>query len=307
VISDILKPFHPLFFLLLFANATLVLPIVTNGIRVLKLWYSPMATTGQASFFYPFLEFVAVCVVLNVAAIILLRRADWERFISLGSKLGWRSIIRGVLEDRLGRAIFLAYAPLYFVSFLVASGLLLVPNVNVSSYFVPLTQIVFQANGVPMIGPLALNVDFLVIGIVNTVVLSLALIFGYYVNCLTYVSQRAIDIGVRGATRLAATQSVGGFLATSAPALATTSAICCLTPTGMNSLLYLVSTSSSILSKKIVWGYGTIAGVFWLTGSLQGIELFSTMAIGIALLGLSYYQVRRIQRSVTQRRVLTLH
>jgi hypothetical protein len=302
-----MRPPHPLFFLLLFANVTLVLPIVTNGLRVIYLWYSPMANTGQASFFYPFAEFVSACVAINAVVIILMRRADWERFIALGSQLGWRSIIRGVLKDRLGKAIFLAYAPLYFVSFLVASGQLLVPNVNVSSYFMSVTQIVFRGDGIPMIGPLALNADFLVFGIVNTIVLSLALIFGYYINCLTYVSQRAIDMGVSGSARLVATQSVGGFLATSAPALATTSAICCLTPTGMNSLLYLVSTSSSILSKKIVWGYGTMAGAFWLTGLLQGIELFSTMAIGIALLGLSYYQVRRIQRNATQRRVLTLH
>ncbi|MGA2873958.1 MAG: hypothetical protein ABSE82_00350 [Nitrososphaerales archaeon] len=302
-----MKPLHPLFFLLLFANVTLVLPIVTNGLRVLYLWYSPMANSGQASFFYPFVDFVAVCAAINIVAVFLLKRANWERFIALGGQQGWRSIVRGVLNDRLGRAIFLAYAPLYFVSFLVTSGLLLVPNLNVSSSFVPLTQIVFQGNGVPMLGPLALNVDFLALGIANTALLSLALIFGYYINCLTYVSQRAIDMGVSGSVKLAATQSVGGFLATTAPTLATTTAICCLTPTGMNSLLYLISTSSSILSKKIVWSYGTIAGAFWITGLLQGIELFSTMAIGIALLGLSYYQVRRIQRSVTQRRVLTLH
>jgi len=101
-----LKPLHPLFFLLLFANVTLVLPIVTNGLRVFYLWYSPMADTGQASFFYPFVEFIAACVVINALAIILLRRVDWERFIALGSQLGWRSIIRGVLKDRLGGLFF---------------------------------------------------------------------------------------------------------------------------------------------------------------------------------------------------------
>lgn len=266
-----------------------------------------MADTGQASFFYPFVEFVIACAVVNVVSYLLLRRVNWERFIALGGKNGWKSIIRGVLHDRLGRAILLAYAPLYFLSFLITSGLLLVPNINVSSYFVPLTQITFQGDGVPMIGPLALNVDFLALGVVNTLVLSIALAFGYYINCLTFVSQRAIDMGVPGAMKLAATQNVGGFLATSAPAIATTSAICCLTPTGMNSLLYLISTSSSILSKKLIWSYGTIAGAFWLTGLLQGVELLSTMAIGIALLGISYYQVRRIQRNVSQRRYLSLH
>lgn len=266
-----------------------------------------MATTGQVSFLYPFVEFVGACVAVNALVVGLLRRANWERFIALGGKLGWRAIIRAVLNDGLGRIIFLAYAPLYFVSFLITSGLLLIPNLNISSAFVTTTQIILRGQGVPLLGSLALNADFLVLGMVNTVVLSIALIFGYYINCLTYVSQRAIDMGVTGATKLAATQSAGGFLASTVPALATTTSICCLTPTGMNSLLYLISTSSSILSKKIVWSYGTIAGVFWLTGLLQGVELLSTMAIGIALLGLSYFQVRKIQLNAAQRRVLTLH
>ncbi len=103
-----------------------------------------------------------------------------------------------------------------------------------------------------------------------------------------------------------ATQTAGGFLATSVPALATSAAICCLTPTGVNSLLYLVSASTSVLSKKIVFGYGTITGVFWATGVLQGIELFSTTVLGVALLGLSFYQVRQIARTVSQRRVISL-
>ncbi len=266
-----------------------------------------MANTGQVSFLYPFIEWVAAFAVINVIAVFFLRRVNWERFIAIGGQNGWRSIIKGVWNDKLGRGILLAYAPLYFFSFLVTSGLLLVPNLNISSYFVPLTQIVFQGNHVPMFGPLVLNAEFLLLGVVNTVVLSLALVFGYYINCLTFVSQKAIDMGVPGAMKLAATQNIGGFLATSAPALATTTAICCLTPTGMNSLLYLISTSNSFLSKKLVWSYGSIAGAFWLTGLLQGVELLSTMAIGVALLGISYYQVRKIQRNVSQRRILTLH
>lgn len=302
-----MKAIHPLFFLLLFANVTLVLPIVTNGLRVLYLWYSPMADTGQLSFLYPFLGYILAFAGIDVVALVFLRRVNWERFIALGGRLGWKSIVRGVWNDAVGRAVVLAYAPLYFVSFLIASGLLVVPNLNVSSYLIPSTQIMFRADGVPMIGYLALNIDFLVLGVLNTLVLTLALLFGYYINCLTYVSQKAAGMGVPGAMKLSITQSAGGFLATSIPALATTSAICCLTPTGINSLLYLISASSSILSKKLVWGYGTIAGAFWVTGLLQGVELLSTMAIGVALLGLSFYQVRRIQRNVAQRRVLSLH
>lgn len=303
-----MKALHPVYFLLLFAGATLVLPIVTNGLRLLSLWYTPMADTGQMSFLLPFLEYVFVLTAaLVVAGLGLKRLVNWERFIPLASQTGWKSVIQGVWNDKLGRAILLAFAPLYFISFLIASNLLLVPNLNISSYFIPETVAMFQGNDIPMVGPLALNVDFIILGIGNAIILSFALIFGYYMNCLTYVSQRSLDLGVKGATKVCAAQTVGGFLAASTPALATTSAICCLTPTGMNSLLYLISTSSSILSKKIIWGYGSIAGVFWITGLFQGIELLSTMAIGVALLGLSFYQIRRIQNNVSRRRVLALH
>ena len=115
-----------------------------------------------------------------------------------------------------------------------------------------------------------------------------------------------MNMGVPGSMRLMAAQTTGGFLATSVPALATSAAICCLTPTGVNSLLYLVSASTSVLSKKVILGYGTVAGIFWVTGVLQGVELFSTTVLGVALLGLSFYQVRRMARMVAQRRVLSL-
>jgi hypothetical protein len=168
------------------------------------------------------------------------------------------------------------------------------------------TRISYQAVGVPMVGPLALNLELLAVGVVDLVLLSIALVLGYYVSTLVYVSQSGMNLGVPGSMRLMATQTAGGFLATSVPALATSAAICCLTPTGVNSLLYLVSASSSVLSKKVIFGYGTVAGVFWVTGVLQGVELFSTAVLGIALLGLSYYQVRRMARMVAQRRVVSL-
>ena len=301
-----MKAVHPVIFLLLFFNVTALAPVITTGLRVTDLWYTPMATTGQASFFYPFVEFVAACVALNAIAVFALRRVDWSRFIALDGELGIRSIVRGVLTDKLGRAILLVFAPIYFLSFLVSSGLLLVPDVNISSYFVPVTRISYQAVGVPMIGPLALNLDILAVGVLDLVLLSLALVLGYYVANLVYVSQASRDMGVPGSMRMMATQTAGGFLATSAPALATSAAICCLTPTGVNSLLYLVSASTSVLSKKVIFGYGTITGVFWATGLLQGIELFSTTVLGVALVGLSFYQVRRIARTVAQRRVISL-
>jgi hypothetical protein len=301
-----LKALNPLLFLLLFFDATCLAPVVVTGLRVVDIWYAPLANTGQVSFLYPFLEFVAVCVAVNVLALVVLRRLDWGRFIPLGGDIGIRSIVRGVLGDRMGRGILLVYVPVFFLSFLVSSGQLLVPNVNVSSYFIPLTQIVFKADGVPLIGALALNLDLLLVGFVDLLLLSLSLLLGYYFVTLLYASQSGANLGVPGSTRLIATQTAGGLLATSVPALATSAAICCLTPTGVNSLLYLVSASSSVLSKKVLFGYGTISGVFWLGGLLQGVELFSTVIVGVALLGLSVYQVRKLSRTMAQRRVLKL-
>jgi hypothetical protein len=301
-----MKALPPLFFLLLFFDATSLAPVVATGLRVVDIWYTPMATTGQVSFLYPFLEFLAVCVASNVLAVVALRRLDWGRFIPLDGDVGLRSIVRGVLADKMGRAILLVFVPVFLLSYLVSSGLLLVPDVNISSYFVPVTRISYQAVGVPMIGPLALNLELLAVGLADLILLSIALVLGYYVSTLVYVSQSGMNLGVPGSMRLMATQTAGGFLATSVPALATSAAICCLTPTGVNSLLYLVSASSSVLSKKVIFGYGTVAGVFWVTGVLQGVELFSTAVLGIALLGLSYYQVRRMARMVAQRRVISL-
>jgi hypothetical protein len=301
-----LKPLHPLLFLLLFFDATVLAPVVATGLRVTDLWYTPMATSGQASFFYPFVEFVAACVAVNVLGFLTLRRLDWGRFMPLDGEIGIRSIVRGVIADGMGRTILLVFAPVYLLSYLVSSGLLLVPDVNASSYFVPVTRISYQAAGVPLIGPLALNLDLLTVGLVDLVVLSLALVLGYYAASLVYVSGTTKGPGAPGSMQMVATQTAGGFLASSVPALATSAAICCLTPTGVNSVLYLVSASTSVLSKKVIFGYGTVAGVFWVTGLLQGVELFSTTVLGIALLGLSFYQVRRIARTVSQRRVLSL-
>lgn len=301
-----LRAVNPLLFLLLFFNVTSLAPVIATGLRIADLWYTPMATTGQASFVTPFLWFVAACAALDVAAFVLLRRLDWGRYIALDGEIGIRSIVRAILGDRMGRAILLLFVPVYSLSYLVSTGLLLVPNVNISSYFIPVTEISYQAVGVPMLGPLAFNLDLFAIGLVDMVLLSLALVLGYYVVTLLYVSQRGTGLGAPGSAQLMATQTAGAFLATSVPALATSAAICCLTPTGVNSLLYLASASTSVLSKKVIFGYGTVAGVFWVTGVLQGLELFSTAVLGMVLLGLSYYQVRKITRTVAQRRVLTL-
>ena len=136
----------------------------TSGIRLWQI-------QGRATFFYPFVEFVAACIAINAVVVFFLRRVNWERFIAIGGPARMEIYhSRRAEMTHWEETIFLGYAPLYFVSFLITSGLLLVPNLNVSSYFVPITQIVFQGNGVTMIGPLALNVDFLALGLVNTVV-----------------------------------------------------------------------------------------------------------------------------------------
>ncbi len=301
-----MKALNPLLFLLLFFDATCLAPVVMTGLRVVDIWYAPMANTGQISFLYPFLEFVGVCVAINIVALLVLRRLDWSRFIPLDGDIGIRSVIRAMLADRMGRVILSAFVPLYFLSFLVSSGQLLVPNVNISSYFIPLTQIVFKTVGVPLVGRVALNLDLMAVGIADLFFLSLSLLLGYYVVTLVYTSQSGASLGVPASTRLIATQTAGGLLATSVPALATSASLCCLTPTGVNSLLYLVSASSSVLSKKVLFSYGTISGLFWLGGLLQGVELFSTVVLGVALLGLSVYQVRKLSRTVAQRRVLSL-
>jgi hypothetical protein len=302
-----MKTLHPLVFLLLFFDVTALMPVVMTGARIAGLWYTPMATTGQSSFVQPFAEFVGVCIAMNaIFALVLLRKVNWARFIALDGEIGIRSILRAMLGDSFGEAILLLFVPLYLLSYLVSSGLLLVPDINISPYFVPVTRLSYQAVGVPLIGPLAINLDLLVIGLADLFMLSLALILGYYVTSLLYVSKTSSGLGVRGSMRMVATQTAGGLLATSVPALATSAAICCLTPTGVNSLLYLVSASTSILSKKVIFGYGTVAGAFWVTGLMQGLELFSTTILGVALLGLSFYQVRQIARTVAQRRVLSL-
>jgi hypothetical protein len=301
-----LKSLNPLLFLLLFFDATCLAPVVMTGLRVLDIWYAPMANTGQVSFLYPFLGFVAVAVAVNVVTLLVLRRLDWSRFIPLDGAVGIRSVVRAVLRDRVGRAILSVFVPVFFLSFLVSSGQLLVPNLNISSYFVPLTQIVFKIVGVPLIGGLELNLDLMAVGLADLFFLSLSLVLGYYFVTLLYTSQSGAGLGMRASTRVIATQTAGGLLATSVPALATSASLCCLTPTGVNSLLYLVSASSSVLSKKVLFSYGTISGVFLLGGLVQGVELFSTVILGAALLGLSVYQVRKLSRIVAQRRVLTL-
>jgi len=56
--------------------------------------------------------------------------------------------------------------------------------------------------------------------------------------------------GVKGSLATMSVQGIGGFLAASTPAIGTTAVICCLTPTGVNSLLYLLSASVPFIGRN---------------------------------------------------------
>ena len=105
-------------------------------------------------------------------------------------------MVRGVLADRMGRAILLIFAPVYLLSYLVSSGLLLVSDVNISSYFIPVTEISYGCRRPddrpvgPQPGPPGGRM-------VDLLLLSLALVLGYYVVTLLYVSQSGTNLVFR--------------------------------------------------------------------------------------------------------------
>jgi len=284
---------NPFFFVYLFANLTILLPVAITGIRVYTLWYSPLADTGRVTFLHPFLEIMSVVTVASLLTGGYLYFRESPAFYPL-DRMSPLSIIKSLIHTRAGRFILLAYSPLYFASFLVVSGMLLVPGLNVAGALLPLTNITYQGVGVPIFGRLVPNVDMLIVGVVNTTVLSASVLLGYYITSLIHTSQLMARRGVKGSLATMSVQGIGGFLAASTPAIGTTAVICCLTPTGVNSLLYLLSASVPFIGKKLIWSYGTIAGLFWLTGALQGAELLSTTILGFAMLGLSVYQIRKL-------------
>ncbi|MEM3857652.1 MAG: hypothetical protein QXI37_03995 [Thermoprotei archaeon] len=287
----------PLFYLYLFVNATVLLPVALTGLRVYLLWYSPLADTGRATFLQPYVEFLASCLLASLATGVYVARRPFTAFYP-PQNLTAASVLKSMVKRRVGKLVLAFYAPLYFASFMVVSGMLLIPGINVAPAFVRLTEIAYQGAGAPMIGPFAVNIEMLVIGVVNLVVLSAAAILGFYVVSLIHTSQTLVDKEVKGSLRTPALQGVGGFLAASAPAVGTTAVICCLTPTGVNSLLYLLSASVPIIGKKILWSYGAVSGLFLVTGLLQGADLLSTSILGFIMLGLSVYQIRKIGEAV---------
>gem|GEM_PF-359141 len=300
----LLKAVNPFFTVFSFFNATVFLPIVVNGVRVLGLWYSPLADTGQVTFEIPFLIFVLVYALVSGVVGFLVFRMRKGRFILVHGPMRLRTVVRATLRDGFGRALVMTFFPSYFLSYLVVSGLLLIPNVNVSPYFHDLTTITYQAVGFPVFGGLLVfsPVQYL-IGLANDVVLTLSLILSYYVTSLLYVSSNALKWAVPKSLRLSTYNTAAGFLTASIPSLGTIAGVCCLTPTAVNSLLYLLSGAYPAVTKGITWKYGTFMAGAWTGGILQALILFSPSLLGLVMLGLGVWQVSVISSLLVRRAV----
>ncbi len=299
-----MRPMNPLFYFFLFLEATVLLPMVVNGLRVEQVWYCPMSDTGQVTFITPFLQFTLIFLASSVAVGVLLFKKKGSRFILVSGPMRVRSVLRAVLKDRVGAVMVSSYIVAYFLSYLVTSGLLLVPGLNVDSYFVSLTLTTYQGAGLSTIqlGPLWLVVEpfTMALGALVDAVLAISLVLSYYVVSLIYVSANLYSFPVPKSFRLSATSTAGGFLTASVPSLGTIAGICCLTPTAMNSLLYL-SSSALPLTKGVAWKYGTFVLGAWTGGILQALALGSTMITGFIILGVSAYYVVKISRRLADR------
>ncbi|ABP94552.1 MAG: hypothetical protein QXX62_05195 [Metallosphaera sp.] len=298
-----MRPINPFFYVFLFFNATVFLPIVINGIRIVSLWYSPLADTGQITFVKPFLVFVIAYLAVSVIVGVSLYKSRRGRFILVHGPMRLRAVLRATLKDSVGRAMIAVFVPAYYLSFLVVSGLLLIPNLNVSSYFMGLTAITYQGEGIPMLGDLVLNVPLLLLGVLNDVVLTLSLIFSYYVMSLLYVSSSAMKWAAPKSLRMGTLNTTAGFLTASIPSIGTIAGICCLSPTAMNSLLYLLSGSYPALTKGITWKYGAFIAGAWTGGILQAILLLSPTIAGMILLGVGIWQITVISSQLVKRSI----
>ena len=296
---------NPFFYVFVFFNSTVFLPIIVNGLRVYMLWYSPLADTGQSTFLSPFLTFVAIYAAVSVAIGYFVYRLKKGRFILVSGPMRIKNVIRATLKDDFGRAMVIAYSVGYFLSYLVVSGLWLVPNLNVSPYFLYTTVVSYEGYGIqvyPIFGTyFVMNYGLLLLGIVNDLSLSLALILGYYIFSLAYVSLHAFEWKVPKTFRLAALNTVGGFLTASVPSIGTIAGICCLTPTAINSLLFLISSSYPTVTKGIMWKYGTFILGTWTGGMLQALMLGSPVVVGLIMIGVAAYEIYRISNAIASR------
>ncbi|AWR98348.1 hypothetical protein DFR86_11035 [Acidianus sulfidivorans JP7] len=297
------KLIHPLFYYLLFVDFTVLLPIIINGIRVLNLWYSPLSDTGQITFLKPFILFSVVSFLISVILGILFYKKKSNRFILVSGPMRLRNVVKAMIKDSFGRMLIAIYSILYFISFLITSGLLIIPGINVDSYFTQLTAITYEGSGINIlkIGPIyfAQNTTFLFLGVIVDVVLTLSLILSYYVVSLVYVSLNIYSFPVPKKFRIYGLSTAGGFLTASVPSIGTIAGICCLTPTAINSLLYL---ASGILpfAKGITWKYGVFILGAWTGGILQMLSLASPMILGLILIGVSTYYIYSISNKLSR-------
>jgi len=286
------------------------MPIVINGIKVLKLWYSPMADTGRVTFLYPFIEFITAFFLLSFIIGFLLYRKKGSRFILVRGPMRLRNVIKAVIRDKVGRWMVIAYTFSYFISYLITSDLLLIPGINVDSYFTQLTMLTYEGSGFNVLelgNNLALveSPYLMLMGIGVDAVLTLSLILSYYMISLIYVSMNLYSFPVPRSFRLSATSTAGGFLTASVPSLGTIAGICCLTPTAMNSLLYLASGTLP-LTKGVAWKYGTFILGTWTGGILQALALGSTVITGILILSISAYYIYKISNRIANKFEVTI-
>ncbi len=293
---------NPFFYVFTFFNFTVFLPIVITGLRVYLLWYSPLADSGQSSFLHPFLLFVVLYLVLSSIIGVITYNLRRGRFILVYGPMRIRNVIKATLRDKVGRIILITYSIAYFISYLIVSGLLLVPNINVSPYFLCLTQLSYEGYGIQVIGGyFVLNYWLLALGVLNDVILTLALVLGYYIMSLIYVSLHAFEWKVPKSFRMMISNNIAGFLTASVPSIGTIAGICCLTPTAINSLLFLLSSSYPTLTKGVMWKYGTFIAGAWTGGILQAIFLSSPTIIGVFLIGVGIYEIYKISQTLANR------
>mgnify|MGYP001772555499 CR=1 FL=1 len=296
-----MKVIHPYFYAYIFFNSTIFLPIVINGFRISDLWYAPLSDSGNQTFLYPFLEFVFTYIILSCVVGYFIFKYKKNRFVLVRGDFTIKNVIKNILKDKLIGLIFVTYAVAYFLSYLVVSGIILIPNINISPYFLPLTIISYQGSGIPVyFGFFVFNLPFLLLGLINTLVLSLGFILSYYLVSLIYVSYNIMRWEVPRSFRLTAVNMAGGFLTASVPSIGTIAGICCLTPAGINSLMYLASTSFPLLGKNIVWKNTLFIGASLLTTISQIVLLSSPVFVGVILLSISVYSLSKVSRKLRE-------
>jgi len=296
-----MKVIHPYFYAYIFFNSTVFLPIVINGFRINNLWYAPLSDSGNQTFLYPFLEFIFTYVIISSVMGYFLFKYKKNRFVLVRGDFTIKNVIKNILKDRVIGSIFASYALAYFISYLIVSSIILIPNINISPYFLPLTIISYEGYGIPVyFGFFVFNLPFLLLGVINTVILSLGFILSYYLVSLIYVSYNVMRWEVPKSFRLTAINMAGGFLTASVPSIGTIAGICCLTPAGINSLMYLASASFPLLGKNIVWKSTLFTSASIITAISQIILLSSPVLVGIALLSISVYSLSKVSRKLRE-------